>query len=340
MRLELHRPTVSVVVIGRNEGDRLVRCLASVNAMRQPAGGVEKIYVDSASTDGSCERAAAMGVRVVRIAPARPCAAAARNAGWRAARGRLVLFLDGDTVLDPDFVVGSMPAFDDPKVAIAWGHRREIAPRASIYQRVLDLDWVYRPGRTAYCGGDALVRRDVLVATGGFDDALIAGEEPDLCRRIRARGWEIEHLDRPMTLHDLAMTRWNQYWRRAQRAGHAYAEVAERSSGSATPLWGDVARANERHVAVLAGILVTGLAAALALRSPLPLAAALAALAGLCVRTALRESWKTNDPVTLLLYGMHSHLQQIPILAGQVAYRRDRRRGRERGLIDYKESRP
>ena len=56
-----------------------------------------------------------------------------------------------------------------PKVAVVWGHRREIHPEQSIYNRVLDLDWIYAPGPTLFCGGDALFRRSVLTATNGFD---------------------------------------------------------------------------------------------------------------------------------------------------------------------------
>jgi len=331
-------PALSVVVIGRNEGERLVRCLESVRAMEPPPGGpVELIYVDSASTDGSPQRAAALGAVVLTVHPTRPSAALGRNAGWRAARAPLVLFLDGDTILDPRFVVDSLPEFGRPAVAVVWGHRREINPQASLFNRVLDLDWVYPPGPAEFCGGDALMRRQVLEAVGGYDDTLIAGEEPEMCRRIRERGAVILHVDRPMTGHDLAMTRWAQYWRRAFRAGHAYAEVSERFKHTPSPLWSAVVRRNRVHGALLLGLPLAALAASVAARSWWPLLGWLALLAALAGRTAWRVRWKSSDPVTLLLYGVHSHLQQIPILLGQLAFYRDRRRGKQRGLIEYKE---
>ena len=157
-------PLLSVVIIGRNEGQRLRRCLDSVAAMRDPGGPVEVIYVDSASTDGSPELARALGARVIGVQPERPSAALGRNAGWRAAHAPYVLFLDGDTILHPDFVVAALPHLAATEVAIVWGHRREIAPNASLFNRVLDLDWIYAPGRTEFCGGDALVRREALEA--------------------------------------------------------------------------------------------------------------------------------------------------------------------------------
>ena len=328
-------PVLSVVVIGRNEGERLARCLESARAMADPGGAVELIYVDSASTDGSPERAAALGARVITVRPERPSAALGRNAGWRAARAPLVLFLDGDTILHPRFVADSLPEFQDPGVAVVWGHRRELHPDASWYNRVLDLDWIYPPGPSEFCGGDAIMRRDALTEVDGFDASLIAGEEPDLCRRLRARGYHILHVDRPMTGHDLAITRWRQYWRRAVRAGHAYAEVAARFHRTETPLWEREVRRNRIHGGILILSLPLGIGGALVGQPLVPLLV-LGSWLALTVRTALRVGWKSRDPWTRLLYGIHSHLQQIPILVGQLGYYRDRWRGRRRGLIEYK----
>jgi glycosyltransferase involved in cell wall biosynthesis len=336
-------PAVSVVVIGRNEGERLTRCLQSVAAM-EPArsaielGGVELIYVDSASTDNSARRAAALGARVLEVNPQRPCAAVGRNAGWRAAAAPIVLFLDGDTRVAPDFVAASLGEFDDPKVAVVWGHRREIAPGASIFNRVLDLDWIYPPGPSEFCGGDALIRRRVLEEVGGFDERLIAGEEPEMCQRIRARGYTILHVDRPMTGHDLAMTRWAQYWRRAVRAGYAYAEVSDRFAAAGINLWRAEARRNRVHGALMLAIAADAVGGAIVLRSFSPALVALALIGLLAVRTANRVRWKSPDFNTRFLYGLHSHLQQIPILCGQIRYWRDRRAGRIGGLIEYKQS--
>jgi glycosyltransferase involved in cell wall biosynthesis len=139
---------VSVVVIGRNEGERLVRCLASIAAAHWDMARHEVIYVDSNSTDGSAARAAAAGARALVLDDASPCAAKARNLGWRAARGEFVLFLDGDTVLHPGFVARALDTLRDGRLCAAWGHRRESDPGQSLYTRVLDLDWVYPVGHT------------------------------------------------------------------------------------------------------------------------------------------------------------------------------------------------
>jgi len=329
-------PAVSVVVIGRNEGQRLSRCLESIRQMRWP-GTVEVIYADSNSSDESPALAVSAGAHLIRLDTGKPTAARGRNAGWRRASAPLILFLDGDTILDPDFPMRAFDAMSaDPSAAVIWGHRREIHPSASIYNRVLDLDWIYAPGITAFCGGDALVRRVVLERVGGFDESLIAGEEPEMCRRIRECGYEILHIDAPMVGHDLAITCFRQYWKRAVRSGYAYADVAARFRGAGEAFWVDEARRNRMRGAALTVLPVAGLTISAAAASVVPALLALAILAALTLRTAYRAGWKCARWRTRLLYGIHSHFQQIPILWGQLKFHMDGRKGRRQQLIEYK----
>jgi glycosyltransferase involved in cell wall biosynthesis len=331
------QPILSVVVIGRNEGERLVRCLRSVIAMEPPAGGpVEIIYVDSASTDNSVEQARDFGSKVIQVNPAHPCASVGRNAGWRVARAAIVLFLDGDTILAPDFVAEAWRQFDDPNVAVVFGNRREINTEDSIYNRVLDLDWIAGPGAVEFCGGDTLIRRAVVERINGYDESLIAGEDAEVCYRIRALGYKIVHIGRRMTGHDLAIHRFSQYWRRSLRTGHAYAEISERFCHSATPVWSREARRNRLQGAVMLAIVAGSPILSLATRSLLPIAAAIAITAALSVRTAIRTRWKCADLSTRLLYGLHSHLGQIPIWFGQLKYQLNSLSGRASELIEYK----
>jgi cellulose synthase/poly-beta-1,6-N-acetylglucosamine synthase-like glycosyltransferase len=326
---------VSVVVIGRNEGERLLRCIESVQSADWADLRWELIYVDSHSVDGSPQRAQALGVRVLDLGTARPSAAAGRNIGWRAARGELVLFLDGDTLLEPGFVRKALRSLGDTTVAAVWGHRRESRPEQSIYTRVLDLDWVFAPGRVDYFGGDVLVRRAALEQAGGFDDQLVAGEEPELCRRLRARGWTIEHIDAPMTRHDLAITTSRAWWKRAERAGLAYAQVSARFAGTDDPLWQREARRNRVHGLALLALPVLSLA--LALWWPAALLLLLLAIVVLWARSARRCQWKCpGRPGLAWAYAAHSHLQQVPILAGQWRWWRLQRARRAPTLIEYK----
>jgi acetyltransferase-like isoleucine patch superfamily enzyme/glycosyltransferase involved in cell wall biosynthesis len=325
---------VSVVVIGRNEGERLSRCLDAVRSAAWGRLRWELIYIDSRSSDDSAQRATAAGARVHVLPDQRPNAAKARNAGWRMTNAPLVLFLDGDTELHPDFVNTAKRALGDPTVCAAWGHRRESRPRSSLFNWLLDLDWVYAPGRTLYFGGDVLVRRAALEAVGGFDPALNAGEEPELCTRLRAKGWQIEHLDAPMTMHDLAIHSFRGYWLRAYRSGMAYAEVAQRARAGGDPLWQREARRDLIQGAAYA----TAPLWLAALLFSVPQLAGLVLLVGSLVwlRTAWRSRWKSPaEPLRVLAYALHVHVQKVPAFFGQWAFRRNAKDGAR--FVDYRE---
>jgi glycosyltransferase involved in cell wall biosynthesis len=334
---EGNTPSLSVVIIGRNEGQRLARCIASLGSIEAVDGAIEVIYVDSGSVDGSAALAAAAGARVFDADSPRPTAAFGRNIGWRAARAELVLFLDGDTILHPAFPRRALDAIaQDLTIAAVWGHRREIHCERSLYNRVLDLDWVFAPGFTEYCGGDVLMRRSALLEVDGYDSALIAGEEPELCRRLRSLGHRILHIDAPMTGHDLAMLHFSQYCKRALRAGHAYAEVSRRFRDTADPFWGPQRRQNLIRGGFWSLSLISAIACTLLFRSLFPIALWMMLLLVLAARSAWLARWKSRSMATLFLYGVHSHLQQIPILVGQLQFARDADQGTSRKLIEYK----
>ena len=226
-------PAIGAVTIGRNEGARLVACLQALQ------GVVDHIvYVDSGSGDDSVAAARTLGAFVVELDTAIPFTAArARNAGLAALRAQVpdlthVQFLDGDCVLQPGWIdTASRFLQNHADVAVVCGRRREKFPKASLYNRLIDAEWDTPVGQARACGGDALMRVDALAEVGGYNDSLIAGEEPEMCLRLRAKGWKIWRLDAEMTLHDANLTRFGQWWRRAQRGGHAYAEGAAMHGG-------------------------------------------------------------------------------------------------------------
>jgi glycosyltransferase involved in cell wall biosynthesis len=334
--IPISQPALSVIIIGRNEGERLERCILSAQSIEgwQPT---EILYVDSGSTDGSLEVAARLGAVVLPLPPGAFTAARARNLGWRRAAGETILFLDGDTILDADFPIAALAELNkDAANAAAWGHRRELCGCLSVYVRVLDLDWVYAPGETLFFGGDVLVRRAALESVGGFDEKLIAGEEPEMCRRMRNNGWRIQHIDVPMTLHDLAITRFSQYWRRATRAGYAFASVSARFRATSDPFWSSDARRNRIRGAFWMLSPLLALALSVWMLSPLPFALWLLLLMAVTLRSAWLSRWKSDDPKSLILYGLHSHLQQVPIFFGQVQFLMNR----DQKLMEYKDVTP
>ena len=219
---------IGVVVIGRNEGARLGACLASVSSQ---AGRI--VYVDSGSTDDSLGIAASHQANIVSLDDSRPFTAArARNEGF----SRLlklspdcvgVQFVDGDCRVSDGWLSAAVRVLAArPEVAVVCGNCREQFPDRSVYNMLCDMDWNGPAGDTTWCGGNALMRVAALREAKGFNAALIAGEELELCVRLRQLGYKIHRLDAEMVRHDAAMTRFSQWWKRTRRTGHAYAEGA------------------------------------------------------------------------------------------------------------------
>jgi len=317
------------VVIGRNEGERLRRCLKSLSA------AAAAVYVDSGSTDGSAQWARDQGVEMIDLDTTLPFTAArARNAGFRRLREvapdhAYVQFVDADCELIetwPERAIGFLESH--PDIAALAGRLRERYPERSVYNWLCDRDWEKRAGQANACGGNVMMRATAVENVGGFRDDLIAGEEPELCVRLRAAGWRIWQLDDEMALHDAAMTRFSQWWRRALRGGYAFAQGAHLHG--ALP---ERYRIWEARRAWLWGIwlplicLATGLAF-----GPWGWAAWLIYPLQVLRQTA-RNTGPLGDRATLAVFQV---LARFPEGLGQIKFMRDRLLGRQAYLIEYK----
>jgi len=337
--------SVGVVVIGRNEGERLKRCLRSL--LDQGAGPI--VYVDSGSSDDSVAFSRSQGVIVVNLDTSIPFTMArGRNAGFSELQRlfpalRWVQFVDGDCEVRADWIARARDAFvDRPDVAAVCGRRRERHPEASIYNRLADMEWNAPLGEVEECGGDVLFRSPVFHELGGFNPRMIAGEEPELCVRVRGAGYKVLRIDSEMTLHDAAITRFSQWWTRAVRGGHSYAEgMALHGSGAS--------RHNVRRTlsalgyglglpALWCGALVF---AALGIGfGPLVSAGVIVGVPALYLRAAFgayRERRRSRDPRRFAaLYAGFCMLGKVPETIGILTYWSNRLRGRYSGLMEYK----
>ncbi len=222
---------IGLVVIGRNEGERLKRCLESCGRTDATV-----VYVDSGSTDGSVALARSMGVYVVELDMSIPfCAARARNEGFVKLRNaspqvRFVQFVDGDCELIHNWIpFGVATLQSSPSVAIVAGWLHERFPEASIYNRLAEIEWNFSGiGAVDSVGGIFMIKREAFEEVGGFDPTVAAGEEPELCQRLASRGWKFVRIDRDMAWHDLAMRHFGQWWTRMVRFGYGSLDVANR----------------------------------------------------------------------------------------------------------------
>jgi GT2 family glycosyltransferase len=217
--------TIAAVAIGRNEGDRLVRCLTSLKGQADRI-----IYVDSGSSDDSVQMARDMGITVVELDTSIPFTAArARNAGFEALKPDLpdyVQFVDGDCAVEPGWLALAAAELDArPELGIVTGWRYEIHPDRSLYNAIADFEWHRPAGEIAACGGDMMVRSADFDAIGGFNPIVIAAEDDEFCCRMRKHGKTLWRLPETMTHHDANMTRFGEWWQRAVRSGHGFAQV-------------------------------------------------------------------------------------------------------------------
>jgi glycosyltransferase involved in cell wall biosynthesis len=320
-----------VIVIGRNEGDRLKRCLTSV-----PESSLLTVYVDSGSTDGSIEWARNHGADVLQLdSSVGFTAARARNTGFVRLRElapelEYVQFVDGDCELRelwPGHAIEFLSAHE--QTCAVFGRRRERYPDRSVYNWLCDREWDVPIGEAKSCGGDVMMRASALARAGGYRDDLIAGEEPELCVRLRTAGWQIWRIDQEMTLHDAAILRIGQWWLRMIRGGYAFAQVS-RLHGGASPerfwVW-------ESRRAWLWGVML-----------PLFTAAAILWLgwSGFLVlliypaQLLRRMARLTGSLRTRFQLAFFELLVRFPEALGQMKFMRDRLMKLRGGIIEYK----
>jgi len=321
--------SVGFVAIGRNEGARLVACLASLAREGGPI-----VYVDSGSTDQSLAEAARIGAETVSLDMTRPFTAArARNAGFRrlkeiAPHADYVQFIDGDCELAEGWAEAArafLGAHED--AAAACGRLRERYPEASVYNRLCDAEWATPVGEAEACGGIAMMRASAVEKAGGFRETLIAGEEPELCVRFREAGWRIWRIDAEMALHDAAMHRFGQWWRRMVRGGHAFAEVSALHSASPKRIWARETMRAALWSAILPASLLLG-----AFVHPVFFALLLAYPAQVA-----RLAWRDRSRgAEALLFAAFNVLSKFAEAAGVLNYWLSRLMRRTPKLIEYK----
>ncbi|MGB3299073.1 MAG: glycosyltransferase family 2 protein [Phormidesmis sp.] len=336
------KAAIGVVAIGRNEGDRLRRCLDSLKE-RLPAA-VPLIYVDSGSTDNSVAAAKARGVSVIELDMTIPFTGArARNEGLKRLiqqhpQTQYVQFIDGDCELLPQWIGAATATLEkSDELAVVFGRLRERFPEASFYNQLADMEWDVPIGEADACGGISLMRVAAVQAVGGFNEAMICGEEPELCIRLRQKGWKLRRIDTDMAIHDMDMHRFGQWWQRSVRGGWAVAEGAA--------MYGDTSEQYMRRQNIsgwLWGALLPMGAIALASITH-GITLTLFAAYGLLLfkiyqyRQSQHEGREgSEDPKKSLLYAFFCTVSKVPQAVGQGKYWINRWQQKPATLIEYK----
>ena len=327
---------IGVVVIGRNEGERLRRCLTA-----QGIAGLTTVYVDSGSTDGSLALAESLGVYTIALDPDLPFTAArGRNAGIAFLSENFpsleyVQLLDGDTEIDQDFITFASHEMDSgTTIGAVFGRLRERSPHTSKYNRLCDMEWNHELGESDAFSGNVLLRVVTWKDAGGYDERLIAGEDPELSLRVRNKGWKIRSIDAQMGMHDADMHTFSQWWTRTTRTGHAFAQGADMHRGSGHY------KKEVRSIGFWAGAVPTiiGLSAVLGFKKR---------FAWLGLGSALiypLQWWRVRGHRLAVgdniedaqLYARHVMIGKFAELIGVSQYQINKSRGTSRGLVEYR----
>jgi glycosyltransferase involved in cell wall biosynthesis len=332
---------VGLVVIGRNEGERLARCLASVRAI--PA----RVYVDSGSTDGSVALARGEGVTVVALpVPPHFTAARARNAGLAQLLAdhpylEFVQMVDGDCELRAEWLEAAVAALRaEPDVALVFGRLRERYPERSIYNALCDDEWNSPVGEAPVSGGNVLFRVVALREVDFYNPAMIAGEDTELSMRLRKRGWRLRQIDAEMGLHDAGITHLGQWWRRTRRSGHGYGEMAFLHPDARAPNWPRTVRSILFWGGLMPTMLLVAILLALTFNPRWWIAAALLLIP--CplrmVQLTRRQRRRGLSARVARTSGILLMFGKLPQFLGLIGYHRDRLSGRSSRLIEYKGS--
>ena len=321
------------VIIGRNEGERLVCCLTSVVDQFSIV-----VYVDSGSTDNSIENAKSFGALVVQLDMDQPFTAArARNSGLayliqQMSSLEYVQFIDGDCELVSTWPQAAFRFLDEnPHYAIVCGRRRERNPEVSTFNQLCDMEWNTPIGEASACGGDAMMRVAAIKEVNAYNPILIAGEEPEMCHRLRIKGWKIYRLDEEMTLHDAAITKFSQWWKRVSRGGFAFALVSWLHRKSIPKIW---VRETLRPVfwgLILPLVFILGLLSQIAILIVLPLI-----LIFLLWIKITAKSLKSMSVTQSVKYGFFMVMAKFAEATGVLKWLKDKMLQKRSTLIEYK----
>jgi glycosyltransferase involved in cell wall biosynthesis len=302
---------LTIVVIGFNEEKSLHACIESCQHIRLEKMTSEIIYVDAGSTDASLSIAESFEIQIIPGGEQPRKAAENRNLGLNNANGKYIQFVDGDMVMDPNWILPAKKILDEHEnVAAVFGRLEEV--NQNVFYKALQIDWYHEIGDAPYCGGASLFRRGPLLSIGGFPEDVAYGEEPYLCWRLRNEADQtIYHIHETMARHDLAYSGFLDYWRRNIRVGETYAEIAERCARTDDPFW-----TKETRQQLLWGASLVILSCAF-VGVPFFLKLAIAGFVLLVIGRKIFQSIRGGNSVAVsLVYGIHTYLAKIGIAWG------------------------
>jgi cellulose synthase/poly-beta-1,6-N-acetylglucosamine synthase-like glycosyltransferase len=236
--LDFNWPSMSIVICAHNAAATLDECLRHTCALDYPE--LEIVVVDDGSSDPTPEIVTRYpDVRLVQIDHGG--LAAARNAGFEAASGELVAYLDSDAFPTPEWPYYLALAFDGPDVGGAGGPNvppRDEPPGAEVVARAPGgpVQVLFSDDRAEHIPGcNMAFWKLVLSEIGGFDPVYTkAGDDVDACWKILNRDWKIGFHPAALVWHRRREGLRN-YLRQQREYGRSEALVEDRHPERFTP---------------------------------------------------------------------------------------------------------
>ncbi|MFH0737213.1 MAG: glycosyltransferase family A protein [Candidatus Micrarchaeota archaeon] len=184
------KPLISIIIPTKDSGATLERCLRSIS--EQSFRDFELIIVDCHSTDGTAETAKRFGAALIESKAGLP---AARNLGFSVSKGRIILSIDSDMILEPSVlaeVAGSMAGYGALIIP-------EVGYGNDFFSKCKDLE------KRCYIDDHRIesaraISREAYRKTGGYDPDLFFGEDHDMHSRLKA-GFKIGRISSRI-MHD------------------------------------------------------------------------------------------------------------------------------------------
>jgi len=195
-------------------GDLLNRCLSSVAETR--CNDFEVVFLDNGSTDGSYEYAREKYPNFKFVRNAENLGGIGKNEAIKICEGEIIVFLDNDTIVDPNWLNEPSKLFENPKIGIVQSNLRLLEnPKipdsighsiSAIGLPVENYFIMDEPGHPIPIfgakGAAFFIRRELFEELGGFDeDYFFYFEETDLCWRARLLGYEVYFSPNSVVLH-------------------------------------------------------------------------------------------------------------------------------------------
>jgi GT2 family glycosyltransferase len=223
-------PAISVVVCSHNGEATIDQTCRGLRGLDYPH--YEVIVVDDGSTDATAGIARRHGFRVVSTQ--RCGLSSARNTGLEAATGDIVAYLDDDAFPDRHWLTYIAQAYATGDYAGVGGPNLSPpgdgavasciaqAPGNPVHVLLSDCEAEHIPG----C--NCSFRKDVLEAIGGFDPLFrVAGDDVDVCWRLRERGWRLAFSPAAVVWHHRRGS-VRAFWRQQRGYGRAEALLEDK----------------------------------------------------------------------------------------------------------------